>query len=92
MGLALSASTFVSRPPRWECDVDVIIDDGCSELSGRIANISESGFMAECERRLPLGEIVTVIIPGRGRVRAEVCWAVGWRLGARILDEADVPA
>ena len=86
MGLPALKKTFVPRQPRWDCDVDVVVDDGCCELEARIANMSEGGFMAECERRLPLGSIVKVDIPGRGTVRAEIRWAVGWRFGAMILD------
>lgn len=86
MGAAtLPKKIFVQRPARWECDVAVTVDDGCCELEGRIANMSNDGFMAECERKLPLGSVVAIDIPGKGKVRAEVRWAVGWRFGARFL-------
>lgn len=82
------AVAYVPRETRWECDFDVvIIDEIGRELIGRVANISEGGFMAECEEKVRLGEIVRVTLPGRGQVRAEVRWAVGWRFGAMILDK-----
>jgi PilZ domain len=79
---------FGSRPERWECDVDVMVNDDCGrELTGKLANISEGGFMAECEEKVRIGSIVEVDLPGRGHVRAEVRWVLGWRFGAKILRE-----
>ncbi|MBA2920457.1 hypothetical protein GON01_01980 [Sphingomonas sp. MAH-20] len=86
---AANAAQYVRRAPRWECDVEVVVEDDCGrELMGRIANMSEGGFMAECEEKVRLGSIVEVRIPERGRVRAEVRWVLGWRFGAMILSEA----
>lgn len=77
----------IARPPRWECSIDVVVLDDCGrEILGRLGNISEAGFMAECEEKLRIGSIVETVIPERGRVRAEVRWAVGWRFGALILE------
>lgn len=77
---------YVPRPPRWECSADVVVrDDLGRELISRLANISDGGFMAECEERLPKGALINVDLPGRGRVRAEIRWVLGWRFGAMIL-------
>ncbi len=77
---------FASRPPRWECQADVtVVDDSGRELMGRLGNLSEAGFMAECEQKIPKGAIVEIDLPDRGRVRAEVRWVLGWRFGALIL-------
>jgi positive regulator of sigma E activity len=85
---AANAAKYVRRAPRWECDVEVVVEDDCGrELMGRIANMSDSGFMAECEEKVRLGSIVEVKIPGRGQLRAEVRWVLGWRFGAMILSE-----
>ena len=81
-----TASTYHTRPPRWECNADITIADDCGrELIGRLANISEGGFMAECEEKVRKGSIVEVDLPDRGRVRAEVRWVLGWRFGAMIV-------
>jgi hypothetical protein len=81
------APRYVPRPERWECDAEIVVADECGrELHGRLANISEAGFMAECEEKLPVGAIVQVVLPDRGEVRAEVRWALGWKFGAVILD------
>ena len=78
--------TYVQRPDRWECNADiVVVDDSGRELMGRLTNISEAGFMAECEQKVPKGTIVEVNLPDRGCVRAEVRWVLGWRFGALIL-------
>ncbi len=83
---ARAPACHVQRAPRWACDFSVrITDENDSELIGRLANISDGGFMAECERKVRLGSMVEVIIPDRGPVRAEVRWAVGWRFGAKIV-------
>lgn len=82
------AFAYIPREPRWECDFDVVIVDEIGrELIGRVANISEGGFMAECDETLRPGEIVRVNLPGRGQVNAEVRWALGGRVGAMVLND-----
>ena len=77
---------YVRRPPRWECDAEIVVADDCGrELLGRLANVSEAGFMAECEEKVRKGSIVEVVLPDRGHVRAEVRWVLGWRFGALIV-------
>lgn len=79
---------FVTRPPRWECHGEiVVVDESGRELMGRLGNLSEGGFMAECEQKIPKGSIVETTLPDRGRVRAEVRWVLGWRFGAMILSD-----
>jgi hypothetical protein len=81
-----AAPAYVARPDRWECDIAVMITDDCGrQIAGRLANLSEGGFMAECEEKMPRGARVEVDIPDRGLVQAEVRWVLGWRFGARIL-------
>jgi hypothetical protein len=83
---AIAKPNYANRPERWDCDSDVVVADDCGrELQGRLANISDGGFMAECEEKVRIGAIVEVNLPGRGPVRAEVRWALGWRFGAMIL-------
>ena len=78
----------IPRPPRWECNAEVtVLDESGRELMGRLGNISDAGFMAECEQKIPKGAIVEIDLPDRGRVRAEVRWVLGWRFGALILPE-----
>lgn len=80
---------LVSRPKRWSIMADAEIIDGCGRrLLARLWNISLGGFAAECEEKFPLGAEILVDLPGRGPVRAEVRWAVGWRFGAMILGDA----
>ena len=79
---------YVQRPPRWSITADTTVIDGCGRsLDTRIWDISKGGFMAECEEKLPLGAVITVDLPGKGEVRAEVRWALGWRFGAMILPD-----
>jgi hypothetical protein len=80
---------YAYRPERLDCRADIVVVDGCGrELMGRLGNISDGGFMAECEEKLPKGSIVEVDLPGHGRLRAEVRWVLGWRFGAMILADS----
>jgi PilZ domain len=84
----LKPENFASRPERWECDADITVNDDCGrELTGKLANISDGGFMAECEEKVRIGSVVEVVLPDRGAVRAEVRWVLGWRFGAKILKD-----
>jgi hypothetical protein len=79
---------FVQRPARWDVHSDIVItDDIGRELQAQLWNISNGGFAAECEEKLPLGSIIEVELPLLGRVRAEVRWVLGWRVGAMIINE-----
>jgi len=82
------APRYSPRPARWECDAEIVVEDECGrELLARLANISDAGFMAECEEKLPIGTFVQVELPDRGKVRAQVRWVLGWKFGALIFDE-----
>jgi hypothetical protein len=81
-------TTVHPRPPRWECSDDIVVIDDCGrELAGRLGNVSDAGFMAECEEKIRVGAVVQVVLPNRGKVCAEVRWAVGWRFGAMIVED-----
>jgi len=78
--------TCVQRPPRWSVTADItVVDDLGRELYSKLWNISDGGFMAECEEKLRIGQIVEVELPIRGPVQAEIRWVLGWRFGAMIL-------
>lgn len=77
---------WIRRAERWDCNTEITVADDCGrDLIGRLGNISDGGFMAECEEKVRKGSIVEVDLPTRGRVRAEVRWVQGWRFGAMIL-------
>lgn len=82
--------TYVQRPERRSVEVDTTAIDGVGRMLGtRNYNVSDGGFMAECEERLPIGAQIELDVPGRGVVRAEVRWVLGWRFGAMFLDAAN---
>ncbi|WP_340588886.1 hypothetical protein [Erythrobacter alti] len=86
MASTAKAVDLVPREPREPCSVETTIVDDCGrELEAWVGNTSRHGFMAECEEKFPLGEIIRIDLPDRGRVRAQLRWAVGWRFGALIL-------
>lgn len=76
----------IDRPARWDCTADItVVDHAGRELFARLGNISDAGFMAEAEETVLVGSIVTVALPERGQVRAQVRWSNGWRFGCLIL-------
>lgn len=90
---AIRKPNYVQRPPRWSAKAETMLIDGCGRrLETRLWDLSRSGFMAECEEKLPTGAEIVIDLPGRGRVRAEVRWALGWRFGAMILGNAEPDA
>lgn len=87
----LKRKTYVQRSPRWEVTADItVVDDLGRDLQARLWNISEGGFMAECEEKLRLGSHVVVDLPGRGKVLAEVRWVLGWRFGGMVVPDAKI--
>ncbi|MHA6316477.1 hypothetical protein ACXYN8_02310 [Altererythrobacter sp. CAU 1778] len=79
---------LVPRAPREQCDVDTVIVDDCGrELKAWVGNMSNHGFMAECEEKFPLNCVIRIDLPERGWVTAEIRWAVGWRFGALIVED-----
>lgn len=84
--MSCDVKDYIPRAPREACNVEtVLIDENGRELFARLGNISEGGFMAECEEKMRLEEQVTIDLPNRGRVDAEVRWVLGWKFGAKIL-------
>lgn len=77
-----------SRGARWEVDHEVVAQasDGRA-CTVRIANLSNGGFMAESDRPLSIGSILTLEVPGEGKVEAEIRWAIGQRFGAMIVED-----
>jgi hypothetical protein len=90
MSLPQPKPNYVQRPPRWSMEADLtVVDDLGRELYSKLWNISDGGFMAECEEKLRKGQVVEVTLPIRGRVRAEVRWVLGWRFGAMVVEDVD---
>ena len=74
------------REPRDACDLEALVtDEGGRELLCRIANLSESGFMGECAEKVAADTLISLTLPGRGLVQAEIRWTIGPRFGAMIL-------
>jgi len=51
-----------------------------------VREISVSGFMAECAEPVAIGSIVSLEIPGIGRVDAQIRWQMGFRMGGMFVD------
>ncbi len=51
-----------------------------------ICDVSQGGFMAECEEAVEIGSTVSLDVPGVGPVHAQVRWQIGGRMGGMFLD------
>ena len=56
------------------------------QIAVNVRNLSPCGFMAECGEAVGIGSFVTLDIPGLGRVKAQVRWQVGSRMGGMFTD------
>jgi hypothetical protein len=52
----------------------------------RIRDVSQCGFMAECDEPVGIGSYVALDVPGIGAVRAQVRWQIGGRMGGMFLN------
>ena len=75
------------RSSRYPVDIDARVRElGSAGIAARILNISEHGFMAECEADFDIGTRVWLMLPGRARLNAVVKWAAGDKLGAEFFE------
>ena len=76
------------RAARVEVDLGARVRElGTEGVEARILNISETGFMAQCDEarcdeQFEVGSRIWLILPGRERANALVKWVAGDRLGA----------
>ena len=88
MAQAEKVHEFTPRGSRWAVDHDVVARDAAGrECRIRIANLSNGGFMAESNSILGIGAVLTLDMPGDGRVQAQIRWAIGKRFGAEIIKD-----
>ena len=56
--------------------------EGAPDVNLKLRNLSQAGFMAECEEPVPPGTNVILAVPGAGRIPAEIRWNNKGLLGA----------
>ena len=61
-------------------------DTNLTVISNNLANVSTTGFMAECAEPVRIGSRVSLEVPGIGEVEAQVRWQLGGRMGGMFLD------
>ena len=75
------------RASRVPVDLDATMRElGASGIEAEVLNISESGFMAECEGHFEVGSRVWLMLPGRERANAVIRWTAGDKLGAEFAE------
>ncbi len=55
-----------------------------------IVNVSAHGFMARADGEWADGDMLAVVLPDIGAVKAEVRWALGGRIGCRLLQPIEL--
>lgn len=96
-GIDLGAFGDDGMQPRgtWRLSCSVLTDlraNGADVLRVRLCDVSERGFMGECDRNVPIGSTVSLDLPGYGAVHARVRWSMGGRIGGRFMDAVDFDA
>ena len=77
---------YVDRAPREGIARETAIVESSGRLiEARLCNLSDAGFMGECDECLPIGGRITAALPGRTAVAAEIRWMLGSRFGAAFL-------
>jgi hypothetical protein len=56
------------------------------EIEVSVRDVSQSGFMAECDASVQIGSYVSLDVPGIGPVHAQVRWQLGGKMGGMFLD------
>jgi len=56
------------------------------EVEVCIRDVSQCGFMAECDQPVGIGSNISLDVPGVGPVHAQVRWQIGGRMGGMFLD------
>lgn len=52
----------------------------------KVRDVSQAGFMAECEHPIGIGSAVSLDVPGIGPVEAQVRWQLAGRMGGLFRD------
>ncbi|MBB6190756.1 hypothetical protein FHS51_000973 [Sphingobium wenxiniae] len=60
---------------------NLVRDDGVPLCQARVRNLSATGLMAECERRVAAETRLILELRGLGRVAGQVAWSHGERIG-----------
>lgn len=79
------------RFSRHSVDLEARVRElGETGIDAKILNISESGFMAQCDGRFEVGSRVWLMLPGRERANAVVKWTAGDKLGAEFAEPISI--
>lgn len=69
--------------PRFELALSADVEWGSHTEAARIENLSQEGFLLHAETELPVGEVLTINVPGSPSRRATVQWREGELHGCR---------
>lgn len=64
-------------------------DEGIPLGRARVRNLSATGLMADCERRVPAGARILLELRGIGRISGNVVWARDDKIGVAFDQEID---
>ena len=69
----------------------MLVDSSGQQYAVTVLDISASGFRAECEEMLKIGDYVALRVPRYGDFQAQIRWAVGNEAGGMFLNPVVLP-
>lgn len=81
---------WIGRKDRHPIAVDAVVhrDDG-SNVTVTVVDLSDEGCRIESDEHFRIGEHVEIDLPGTGRVKAQIRWALPDSAGARFVTGAE---
>lgn len=79
----------------WRLECSLLADmrsEAATPHRVRVCDISDAGFMAECDARVPIGSTVSLDLPDIGPVHARVRWSLCGCIGGRFTRPLDFDA
>jgi hypothetical protein len=82
---------WIGRKDRDAVAIDAVVHrlDG-TRSPVRLSNLSDQGCRIETEEHFRIGEKLSIAIPRRGKVKAQVRWALPGSAGAKFVVEPDL--
>ena len=69
----------------------MLVDSAGRQYAVTVLNISGSGFRAQSDETLPIGEYVALRLPSYGDFQAQIRWSVGNEAGGMFLNPVVLP-
>lgn len=87
-GVVQRVHGWIGRKDRHSVSLDAVVHRAEGKTTPvKLTNLTDEGCRIETEDHLRIGERFEIAIPGVGKLRAQVRWALHDSAGARFIDE-----